>query len=326
VSIFGALDVPVAEATIAREGFVITGFAFDEASGPFTHVSVLCDGLEIGTTKLRHRRIDVPAALPKVWDATCGFRLLATLPPNGATKHTIEVRATFKDGTSWVQERSIAAGPADYRKGPYGGLLFEGATTVYGRHDIYSVGPPAPDASIECVALLDSYLAPGECVLDIGCGIGAYAPPLLSAGIAWQGCEVNVDFVHQLRERGLPVTLVEGDTLPFENGAFKTAICIEVLEHIADYQAFLVEVARVTGERAFFSVPNVEAIAVLTDQLVIPFHMLEADHKHFFTREGLRATLERHFRHVEVIPYGVMPLQSSNGTPVHYHLFATAEH
>lgn len=325
-STFGAIDFPLDGATIAREGFIVQGFAFAADAGPFARVVVHHDGVEIGSTGLHHRRRDLPAVIPTIWNVACGYRLTATLPPAAAAgSQSIEVCASFRNGTSWRQRRQIISGSHDYRQSPYGGLLRSDIHSVYGRRDIYSEGPPSPVASAECVALLDSYLEQGEGVIDVGCGVGAYGPPLLDAGVAWQGCEINASFVGQARECGLPVALVEGNALPFESGAFDAALCIEVLEHVADYQAFLAEVRRITRKRVFVSVPNAEAIAVLADQLVVPWHLLEADHKNFFTRAGLCTTLERHFQRVEVVPYGAMPLLSSNGGPVYYHLFAIAE-
>jgi len=325
VSTFGAIDFPTELETIAREGFVVSGFAFDEAAGPFTRVVVRHDDIEIASTTLHHRRPDVASAIPAIWNVACGYRAVATLPPGVAGEQVIEVCALFETGASWLQRRSINAGARDYREGPYGTLLHADLPHVYHRSDIYSVGPPASNASAECLDLLNSYLVPGERVIDVGCGIGAYGPALLSWGVDWHGCEINPAFVDQLRGRDLPVTLVESEALPFEDAAFETGMCIEVLEHVNDYDAFLTEVARITRKRAIFSVPNAEAIPVLADQLVVPWHLLEADHKNFFTRAGLRATLERHFRHVEIIPYGLMPIHSSNGAPVYYHLFAVAE-
>lgn len=325
--IFGAIDLPADTEAVAREGFLAVGFAYDTAAGPFSRVVVKHEGVEIGATSIHHSRPDLTQAIPAVSNLACGFRVTATLPPSANSgKSSIDVSAHFESGTTWSASRRIVVPAQDYRQSPYGSLLHSDIAHVYSRKDIYSVGPPSDTASAECVALLKSYLAAGESVIDIGCGLGPYGPPLIASGVDWHGCEANAAFVDQLCERGLPVSLVAGDVLPFPTGAFVSAMCIEVLEHVVDYDAFLIEIGRVARNRAFFSVPNVEAIPVLADRLVVPWHLLEADHKSFFTRAGLRAALERHFRHVEVIPYGVMPLQSSNGTPVFYHLFAVAEH
>lgn len=325
MSKFGAVDLPEEGATVAREGFVVQGFAFDEESGAFARLDVRVNGAEIGSTTIRYRRPDVGLAIPKIWDTTCGFRLAATLPAILGGQVAIDVVASFPSGEAWTLRRLVAAGPKDYRNAPYGGLLSGNDSIVYGRDDIYSVGPPSNEASVECVTLLDSYLTAGETVLDVGCGMGAYAPPLIDAGVAWHGCDVNAEFVRVLQERGLEVTLSSEKELPFPDDAFESALCIEVIEHVEEYPLLLNELARVARRRVFFSVPNAEAIPVLADRLLVPWHLLERDHKNFFTRSNLRATLQKYFRNVEVIPYGTMPMASSNGSPVYYHLFAVAE-
>jgi hypothetical protein len=77
--------------------------------------------------------------------------------------------------------------------------------------------------------------------------------------------------------------------------------------------------------RALFSVPNMEILPYLHDWGVVPWHLLEGDHKNFFTRASLQALLWKYFRHVEIFPYGEHPLKSRDGIPLHVHLFAVAD-
>jgi hypothetical protein len=71
-------------------------------------------------------------------------------------------------------------------------------------------------------------------------------------------------------------------------------------------------------------VPNCELLGYLWDHLAAPWHMLEGDHKNFFTRWSLGALLRQHYADVEVRFYGPYPLRTVEGTPLHYHLFAVA--
>jgi 2-polyprenyl-3-methyl-5-hydroxy-6-metoxy-1,4-benzoquinol methylase len=326
VAALGAIDVPADGQLVAREGFLIEGFGIDEESGPFRRISVVHEGVEIGCTTLHYRRPDVTAAVPGIGDVACGYRCFVALPPSAVERNRLTVIAEFPDGNSWSLEVTVLVGLLNYRAAPYGTLVDPSVDVVYHRNDIYGVGPPSSLPSDECVALLKALLSTGEQVVDVGCGVGAYASPLLAAGISWHGCEINEAFVADMRARSLPVTQVLGARFPFGDASFETVMCIEVLEHVLDYVPFLDEIARVSSRRAIFSVPNAEAIPILSDRLLVPWHLLEADHKNFFTRSSLRATLERRFRRVEVVPYGVMPVASSNGTPVYYHLLAIAEH
>jgi hypothetical protein len=68
-----------------------------------------------------------------------------------------------------------------------------------------------------------------------------------------------------------------------------------------------------------------EVIPYFQDWQAIPWHLLEATHLNFFTRASLRALLEPHFRHVEVISYGEHPLRTRDDVTLHLHLFAVAE-
>jgi SAM-dependent methyltransferase len=321
----GAIDVPAEGQLVAREGFLIEGFAVDEQAGPFQRIAVLHDGVEIGSSTVHYRRPDVVGVIPGA-DVACGYRVFVALPPNAPERNLLTVQSSFPGGGAWALRVTVTAGPTDYRAAPYGTLIDPAVDVVYHRNDIYGVGPPSMLPSDECVTLLKGLTAPGDTVIDVGCGIGAYAPPLLGRGVAWQGCEVNPGFVADMCARGLPAVQVSGPQLPFSDAAFDVAMCIEVLEHVADIEPFIDEIARVCRRRAIFSVPNAEAIPILADRLLVPWHLLEADHKNFFNRASLSTALSRCFPRVEIVPYGVMPVASSNGTLVYYHLLAVAEY
>ena len=321
----GAIDIPVDGAVVAREGFIVSGFASQQDGKPFKSVLVRCQGREAGATSLHHHRPDVRRAIPGIQDTECGFRIAVSLPDELPGTQTLDVTAFFENGATWEKQIRVRIGPHDYRAGPYGTLADGNVNVIYGREHIYGAGPPSAEASVECAALLKSHLSAGETVIDVGCGVGAYAGPLIEAGVSWHGCDVNADFIEQMRERGLPVTLLPNDGFPFAENEFEAAICIEVLEHIAEYEVLVWHIARISKRRAFFSVPNCAAIPILADRLVVPWHVLEADHKNFFNATSLKTLLSRHFRTVEVIPYGTMPIISSNGSPVYYHLLALCE-
>ena len=113
--------------------------------------------------------------------------------------------------------------------------------------------------------------------------------------------------------------------LPAAEGEFDAAMAIEVLEHVHNVARFLSEIRRVVRRRACFSVPNLELLPMLADRAVAPWHVLEGDHRNFFSAPRLHRTLAAHFRHVEVLTYGLLPLRSPEGLPLHYHLFAIAD-
>jgi SAM-dependent methyltransferase len=190
--------------------------------------------------------------------------------------------------------------------------------TLLRRENIYGSGPPIEEPGVEVLNLLHAYLPARASVVDVGCGAGAYGPPLLAAGHSWLGLEANEHCCGLLSRRALPFRPVDPATgrLPCNDAEFDSALCIEVLEHTPDPGAFVSEIARTISGRALFSVPNLELLPYLYDWRVVPWHLLEGDHKNFFTRASLRALLGRHFAQVEVFPYGEHPLRTRDDVPL----------
>jgi SAM-dependent methyltransferase len=322
---------PCYRQTIPVEGWVHAG-ARHQA---LRRISVHSAGREIGGTTLLHPRADVAAALGLPVDTKVGFRLLAVIAAAdfSAGGCRIEVRAEFAEGgPELLRAVTIELLANDHTAAPYGDLCNPRKTGMLGREHLYSTGFPAQTASPECVQLLADYLPPAATVLDVGCGIGAYCEPLRSRGYDWTGCETSPHCLRELQARGRPHRAIRrgwwprrGYRLPARDGEFDAAIAIEVLEHIREPHAFLAEIKRVTRRRALFSVPNLETLPFLSDRLVAPWHMLEGDHKNFFSRFNLGPLLRQHFRTVEILAYGRQPLASADGLPLPYHLFAICE-
>jgi ubiquinone/menaquinone biosynthesis C-methylase UbiE len=109
-------------------------------------------------------------------------------------------------------------------------------------------------------------LAGGDCVLDIGCGLGGPARQIA----AYCGCLViGIDLTRDYIEAGNVlsvwlrlddrVSLQEGNalSLPFTNGFFSAAYMLHVGMNIADKGALFAEVARVLRAGARFAIYDV---------------------------------------------------------------------
>ena len=138
---------------------------------------------------------------------------------------------------------------------------------------------------------------------------------------------MNPDCLQLLEQRGLPFRRAARGTerFPCLDEEFDEAICVEVLEHIEHPEPFLKEISRIVRHRAIFSVPNIEVIPYFKDWETVPWHMLEGDHKNFFTRTSLQQTprspllARRGFLHAE------HPLRTRDGIALHAHLCAVAD-
>lgn len=291
-------------------------------------VEISAGGRIAGETTLRFPRPDAAKALGLPAEAPLGYALHLSAPAlfgQGAIQ--LECHARFRDGSrergAFHEVRLIAH---DHRKNDYGPLADPAEARLFHRSDIYGTGPSVSAICAECLALLRRYLGPpAGPLLDIGCGIGSYGRILLAGGYDWLGVEVKESDCAELARLGLPHRLVDGQTLPFADRHFDAAICVEVLEHIPDPAAFLAEARRVIRRRLLVSVPNLEAIPYFSRLQAVPWHLLEGDHKNFFTRPSLRHLLAAHFSRVEVLTYDAHPLTTPEGLAIHSHLFAICE-
>lgn len=108
-------------------------------------------------------------------------------------------------------------------------------------------------------------LKPSSSVLDIGAGPGVYFEPL-----AKRGHETTLLDVKKYKACPYPVTLFEGDRIPFEDNSFDASLLITVLHHALDPEAVLREAKRVSRESVIviedvYSRPGGKALCVFRD-------------------------------------------------------------
>lgn len=259
-----------------------------------------------------------------------GYQILAELPEPISEPRSAVIAITLSGENETAAEEisqvPVTLVPEHLRERHYGDVVYPGQAEVLHREDIYGSGPPVEQPSPEALALVLSYLPPKSSMVDVGCGAGAFGPGLIKKGYEWLGLEVNDRCIEMLERRKLPYRKINNATrqFPCVDHEFDHALCIEVLEHVEGLDAFLGEIARIISGRALFSVPNMEVLPLLKDWEAVPWHLLEADHKNFFTRTSLRNLLGRYFSQVEVFSYGEHPLRTRDEIAVHVHLFAVA--
>jgi ubiquinone/menaquinone biosynthesis C-methylase UbiE len=110
---------------------------------------------------------------------------------------------------------------------------------------------------------LNTYVRAGDMVLDVGFGLG-YGLTILSiqAGSV-TGIDIDkkcVDYcTGALCGRNPKLKSLihyDGKTIPFADDHFDIITCIDVLEHVPDYEQILAELMRVSRKGVFISTPN----------------------------------------------------------------------
>ncbi|OPC78086.1 ubiquinone biosynthesis methyltransferase UbiE [Embleya scabrispora] len=109
-------------------------------------------------------------------------------------------------------------------------------------------------------------IAPGERVLDMGCGTGRFTVPMAERGALLSGLDISRAMLdvaeRKLAERGLSADLREGDmaSIPFPDDSFDTVTTMLALMHvpIAERPRVFAEVRRVLrpGGRMLLGVKN----------------------------------------------------------------------
>ncbi|MBD2857413.1 class I SAM-dependent methyltransferase [Spongiibacter sp. KMU-158] len=168
-------------------------------------------------------------------------------------------------------------------------------------------------------------LEAGDRVLDLGCGEGRH---VISAYVEGEVDVVGVDLclkdlqTAQQRasdfidnddtRRSFGLANADALNLPFADNSFDKVICSEVLEHIPDYRAVLVEIERILKPGGLFcaSVPRAWPEQICW-ALSREYHEVEGGHLRIFKAAKLRKQIQglgfkfyrRHWAHALHSPY-----------------------
>ena len=137
----------------------------------------------------------------------------------------------------------------------------------------------------------------GRSLLDLGCGVGGYSRYLMDAGYEVVALDVNAAYTERARRLGVDARSYDGSTIPLADASVDTVFMIEVLEHVPEPARVLAEVSRVVRKNVVVTVPN------NTQRLngsIAWSHMLDVDHKNFFTVDTLHDLLCARFDSVDV--------------------------
>jgi 2-polyprenyl-3-methyl-5-hydroxy-6-metoxy-1,4-benzoquinol methylase len=283
----------------------VEGWAKDDIPN-FNMLSVYVDGRKIPIAScFRTHRPDVVASRGSN-NAFCGFIFEYIILPEDATNETnITNISGYFNGDKIFEFRNNFRIQVPH----YFNLFFE--SNILHREDIYGSGPPAMHVIPEILSLANTLPGP---ILDFGCGRGALVKQLRDHGVEAFGIELKRrEIIDSLYDEVRPyVTLYDGCLpTPFKDNSFESVICIEVLEHIPNYQDAITDIARIVRSRVIVTVPDISVIPVCHRYNIVPWHLLEETHVNFFTQRSLLALLEKYFSNVK---FARICLTDVNGT------------
>lgn len=150
-------------------------------------------------------------------------------------------------------------------------------------------------------AFLLAHVAPGDTVLDLGCGAGELSAALLQDGATPIAVDVAHEALRRARERvpGLDARLWRpGRPLPVEDASVDVAWAGEVIEHVVDVAPWLSEVRRVLRPRGTLLLTTPDhgpvtllALALSPRRFAAHFEP-RSDHVRFLSRRTLRELLD----------------------------------
>ncbi len=131
-------------------------------------------------------------------------------------------------------------------------------------------------------------LVRGKRVLDISCGEGYGAALLKREGAAEvTGADIDAGIIARAARvygaEGLSFVIADArTTLPFEENAFDVVVSFETIEHIAEHEGFVAELARVLAPQGVLVISTPDA-ALSPPDLPNPFHAKELDEATFLS-------------------------------------------
>lgn len=150
----------------------------------------------------------------------------------------------------------------------------------------------------ECARVIEWLApAPGDRILDVGCGDGFYDRRMALAGAVVTGIDVRPARVALARRRNphprITYRHMDAGKLELPAGSFTKAVSICVLEHIPDDEGALREIARVLqpGSRLVLSCDSLSNPGI--GDALRARHAVRYAVRHFYSRESLACLLAR---------------------------------
>jgi ubiquinone/menaquinone biosynthesis C-methylase UbiE len=158
--------------------------------------------------------------------------------------------------------------------------------------------------------------APGEIILDAGCGTGVFTSDIISSGLQVIGLDISLPMLKRAAEKfgESPFRAVQGDisTLPFREESFDKVVSVTALEFIAEAKNAVAELFRVAKKGGVVVVATLNSRSPWAER-----RRAEAKKGHsIFSKAVLRSPDDL---------LALAPARGVAGTAVHFHKDASPE-
>lgn len=143
-------------------------------------------------------------------------------------------------------------------------------------------------------------------ILDVGCGPGYMMQYLknVKPDLRFTGIDNREDVIIEAKKNNPLCSFRKADIqkLPFESSSFDLVMCIEVLEHLKDYQKAINEIKRVSDKYCLISVPNEPVFRIANLFRGKNVFRLGNDPEHLqnWTKKDFKMLLKKNFKNVTI--------------------------
>ena len=128
----------------------------------------------------------------------------------------------------------------------------------------------------------------GKIVLDIGCGSGLGAKYWIDKGAkSVTGIDTDNNAIEEAKSwsRKARFMVIDAQAMPFPDNSFDTMVALEVIEHLEDANAFLIECQKILKTEGILicSTPNRQVVSPLLKKPRNPHHIKEFNPQEFST-------------------------------------------